>query len=161
MQAEDTDAGGALECTLTIDDQGVLTIRHEITNTGEGVLDIDDLLAFVPLPATAEEVLDLTGRWCRERHPQRAALQHGGRVRESRRGRTGHDATLLLTVGEPGFSFTQGEVAAAHVAWSGDHVHLVDRLPEGAGRHTGLLGGGALLRAGEMRLARATLEAIC
>lgn len=152
VQAEDTDAGVALECTLTIDDQGVLTIRHEITNTGEGVLDIDELLAFVPLPATAEEVLDLTGRWCRERHPQRAALQHGGRVRESRRGRTGHDATLLLTVGEPGFSFTQGEVAAVHVAWSGDHVHLVDRLPEGAGRHTGLLGGGALLRAGEMRL---------
>ena len=32
-----------------------------------------------------------------------------------------------------GFGFRHGEVWAVHTAWSGDHEHLVERLPEGAG----------------------------
>ncbi len=154
VHASDEVAGLDWTCTLAIDIHGVLTLRHSITNTMDDVLDVGELLALMPLPSTAQEILDLTGRWCRERHPQRLPLQHGGRVRESRRGRTGHDATLLMMAGEQGFSFRRGEVSAVHVAWSGDHVHLVDQLPEGAGRHTALIGGGELLRAGEIRLAQ-------
>ncbi|MGB3829493.1 MAG: alpha-galactosidase [Ornithinimicrobium sp.] len=152
VAAQDDDAGIAWQCTLTVDEHGVLTMQHHVTNTGEDVLDVDELIAVMPLPSTAREVLDLTGRWCRERHPQRSVLQHGGAIRESRRGRTGHDATVLMVAGEPGFSFGRGEVSGVHVAWSGDHVHLVDQLPEGAGRHTAVIAGGELLRAGEVRL---------
>ncbi len=40
-----------------------------------------------------------------------------------------------------------------HTAWSGNHEHLVEALPEGAGRHHAVLGGGELLAPGEVRLA--------
>ena len=152
VRADDPVAGVALETRLVLDEFGVLVVHHTLRNTGAGVLDVAGLLAVAPVPPQATETLDLTGRWCRERAPLRLPLVHGGRVRESRRGRTGHDATLLLVAGTAGFDFGSGEVLACHVAWSGDHVHLVDRLPEGAGRHAGVLGGGELLRAGEVRL---------
>ena len=154
IEATDEVAGVALVTRLALDSHGVLVVGHTLRNTGADVLDVAGLLAVAPVPPQATETLDLTGRWCRERSPLRLPLVHGGRVRESRRGRTGHDATLLLIAGTAGFDFGSGEVLACHVAWSGDHVHLVDRLPEGAGRHAGVLGGGELLRAGEVRLAR-------
>ena len=146
------DAGLALHSELILDGTGVLTVRHRLTNTTSDRLDVTALLALLPLPADALETLDLTGRWCRERSPQRAPLHHGGRVREARRGRTGHDATLVLVAGTPGLGFDSGELRAVHVAWSGDHVHLAERRPEGAGADAGVLGGGELLRTGEVRL---------
>jgi alpha-galactosidase len=152
LSAEDGGAGVRWRCALQMNEHGVLSIGHEVTSTCAGTLDLAGVLALLPLPSGAEEVLDFTGRWCRERSPQRRWLQHGGTIRESRRGRTGHDATMLLVAGARGFDFATGEVAAVHVAWSGDHVHLADRVPEGAGRHGGVLGAGELLRPGEVRL---------
>ena len=104
----------------------------------------------LPVPAVATELLDLTGRWCRERSPQRHPWQHGTWVREGRHGRTGHDATLLLVAGTAGFGFGHGEVWAVHTAWSGDHVHLAERRPEAG--ESDVLGGGELLAPGEVRL---------
>lgn len=157
---------GVLEVTLSesttvlslryrMDAHGVLTVTPSVTNTtgATAVLDLAALRVLLPLPSRAGEVLDLTGRWCRERAPQRSALSDGTHLRASRRGRTGHDATLLLAVGSPGFGFRSGEVWSVHVAWSGNHEHLVERLPEGAGMHAAVLGGGELLEAGEVRLA--------
>lgn len=157
---------GVLEVTLSesttvlslryrMDAHGVLTVTPSVTNTtgATTVLDLAALRVLLPLPSRAGEVLDLTGRWCRERAPQRSALSDGTHLRASRRGRTGHDATLLLAVGSPGFGFRSGEVWSVHVAWSGNHEHLVERLPEGAGMHAEVLGGGELLEAGEVRLA--------
>ncbi|MBD3781361.1 MAG: alpha-galactosidase, partial [Micrococcales bacterium] len=68
-------------------------------------------------------------------------------------GRTGHDAPLLLTAGTAGFGFRHGEVWSVHVAWSGNHEHLLERLPEGAGAHAAVIGGGEALSPGEVRLA--------
>ena len=156
------DGGIRVEVVLELDDHGVLSIGRSVTNTGSdgaadgdaaaATLDLAALRAVLPLPSRATEVLDLTGRWCRERSPQRSALDEGTHLRASRRGRTGHDATLLLLAGTPGFDFGDGEVWATHVAWSGNHEHLVERLPEGAGMHGAVLGGGELLEAGEVRL---------
>jgi alpha-galactosidase len=153
VEAADPGAGLGLRLTVRLDPFGVLTWRSEVTNTGSSTYDLAALRALLPLPPQAQEVLDLTGRWCRERSPQRHLLGQGTHQRSSRRGRTGHDATLLLFAGTPGFTMRGGEVWAVHVAWSGDHEHLVERLPEGAGGHAGVLGGGELLRAGEVRLA--------
>jgi alpha-galactosidase len=141
----------------TLDEHGVLRVALSVTNLAdpdgaELPLDLGALRALLPLPSRATEVLDLTGRWCRERSPQRSALQDGTHLRSSRRGRTGHDATLLLTVGTAGFGFRTGEVWSVHVAWSGNHEHLAERLPEGAGVHSAVLGGGELLEPGEVRL---------
>ncbi len=114
---------------------------------------MQSLLGCLPVPERAAELLDLTGRWCRERSPQRRPFQHGTQARLSRRGRTGHDATLLLAVGTPGFGFRSGEVWAVHTAWSGNHEHTAERLPEGAGAGgAGALFGGELLQPGELRL---------
>ncbi|GAA2739661.1 alpha-galactosidase [Pedococcus aerophilus] len=150
------DGGTQVVSTWSLDDHGVLRVANAVTNVGDdtsSALDLGALRAVLPLPTRATEVLDLTGRWCRERAPQRSALQDGTHLRASRRGRTGHDATLLLTVGTPGFGFRTGEVWSVHVAWSGNHEHLVERLPEGAGIHASVLGGGELLEPGEVRLA--------
>ncbi len=144
----------AIEIGYHLDRHGVLRVSSTVSHTGESddALDVAALRALLPLPPRAEEVLDLAGRWCRERSPQRSRLDEGTHLRASRRGRTGHDATLLLSVGTPGFDFRTGEVWSVHVAWSGNHEHLAERLSEGAGAHAAVLGGGELLEPGEIRL---------
>ncbi len=151
--ARDDRAGVEVVVEVELDEHGVLRVRRQVTAIGDGMVDVAALRALAPLPTRATEVLDLTGRWCRERSPQRSPLVHGTHRRASRRGRTGHDSPLLLCAGTPGFRFRTGEVWAVHVAWSGDHEHLVEALPEGAGGHAAVLGGGELLRPGEVRLA--------
>ena len=153
--AESSAVQATIELVYALDPHGVLTVSSSVTSTaGEGTppLDVAALRTLLPLPTRAEEVLDLTGRWVRERAPQRHAVADGAWVRTGRRGRTGHDATLLLVAGTGGFGFRRGEVWAAHVAWSGNHEHLVERLPEGAGAHAAVLGGGEALSPGEVRL---------
>jgi alpha-galactosidase len=115
--------------------------------------DLAQAVTLLPLPRRATEILDFTGRWSRERSPQRRPIGHGTHSREVRRGKPGLDAPHLLAVGVPGFGFRDGEVWGMHVGWSGDQRYLVERLPEGAGVHASALGGGELLRAGEIRLA--------
>jgi alpha-galactosidase len=76
-------------------------------------------------------------------------LLEGTRVRETRRGRTGHDAPFLLALGTAGFSDSQGELWAVHLAWSSDAVYRYDALPESRA----VVGSGPLLRSGEIVLA--------
>ncbi len=151
--ARSTD-GVVLVMRHELDAHGVLRVTASVTNSrSEGIaVDVAALRALLPLPVRADEVLDLTGRWCRERSPQRSRLDHGTHLRASRRGRTGHDATLLMMAGTRGFGWRTGEVWAVHTAWSGNHEHLVEALPEGAGRHHAVIGGGELLAPGEVRL---------
>ncbi|MEE4023358.1 alpha-galactosidase [Gordonia sp. PKS22-38] len=134
---------------------GILRVRQTVTNTlpGQEALTLDGAQILLPLPDTATEVLDTTGRHCREHTPQRRAFGHGTTLRASRRGRTGHDATLLLFAGSAGFGFRSGEVWGVHVAWSGNHAHFAERLPERAGQSSAVIGGGELLAAGEIVLA--------
>ncbi|KRE43845.1 alpha-galactosidase [Knoellia sp. Soil729] len=154
VRASADNAGVEVVLRFVLDEHGVLTVGAELTNTltDGSVLDVDALRVLMPLPSRADEVLDLTGRWCRERSPQRRPLLDGTVLRTGRRGRTGHDATLLMVAGTPGFGFRSGEVWGVHVAWSGNHTHLVERLPEGAGAHAAVLGGGESLEPGEVRL---------
>lgn len=147
------EAGLELRAELRMEADGLLRTRLEVTNTGADLWTPAALHVFLPLPREAGEVLDPTGRWCRERSPQRREFAQGTLLRASRRGRTGHDAPLFLVAGTPGFGFRRGEVWGVHVAWSGDHVHLAERLPEGAGQADAVLGGGELLHPGEVRLA--------
>jgi alpha-galactosidase len=155
VRATASDVGVEVVLRYRMDAHGVLTVDATLTNSSadEVPLDLAALRVLLPLPARADEVLDLTGRWCRERSPQRHSLGDGTWLRTGRRGRTGHDATLLMVAGTADFGFRTGEVWAAHVAWSGNHEHLVERLPEGAGPHASVLGGGEALAPGEIRLA--------
>lgn len=138
-----------LSTTFTLDAAGVLRVRHAVTNAGRAAVHLQALEATLPVGERAAEVLDLAGRWTRERTPQRRALTHGSHARESRRGRTGHDAATLLVLGTPGFADDAGELWAVHLAWSADSVHRYDVLAEARP----VLGAGELLRAGEIVLA--------
>ena len=142
-------AGLRLRSELQLSASGLLRLRHTLRNDGQAPYTVEELNCALPLPAHADELLDLTGRWCRERHPQRHPLPLGGWVRENRRGRTGHDATIGLLAGTPGFGARHGEVWAVHVAWSGNHRSYAERWPSGEG----VLGGGELLLPGEVELA--------
>ncbi|HEX2130829.1 MAG TPA: alpha-galactosidase [Actinophytocola sp.] len=147
--AEDPHALLHLELTVELDRSGVLRLRSRLVNDGTDPYTVDGLAAALPVPAQATELLDLTGHWAHERHPQRRRFDVGTWSRESRRGRTGHDATLALLAGTAGFGFRHGEVWGLHVAWSGNHVTHAERMPEG----TAVLGGGELLAPGEVVLA--------
>jgi alpha-galactosidase len=140
--------GVAVRVELDLDAAGVLRITHELTNTGRDDLDVIALEATLPVGDTATESLDFSGRWTRERTPQRSPLLEGSRVRESRRGRTGHDAPTILALGTAGFDREAGEVWAVHLAWSADSVFRYDALPESRP----VLGSGPLLRPGEVVL---------
>lgn len=137
-----------LSIVLALDAAGVLRVRQTVTNTGDEDVELSALEAVLPIGDRAAEVLDLAGKWTRERTPQRRALTDGVHVRESRRGRTGHDAPTLTALGTAGFDDALGELWAVHPAWSADTVHRIDRLAEART----LLGAGELLRAGEVVL---------
>ena len=104
VRATASDVGAEVVLRYRLDEHGVLVVESSLTNTSddEAPLDVAALRAVLPLPARADEVLDLTGRWCRERSPQRHPLADGTWLRTGRRGRTGHDATLLMVVGTAG-----------------------------------------------------------
>ncbi|RYB94972.1 alpha-galactosidase [Nocardioides oleivorans] len=145
----DEEAGWRVDVDLALDEGGLLHARTSVTNTADGHLHLSAVLTALPVGAHATELLDLTGRWCKERTPQRHRWVQGTHRRDARHGRTGHDATLLLVAGTPGFSFGAGETWAVHTAWSGNHTHYAERTPEG----DCLLGGGELLAPGEVVLA--------
>lgn len=133
---------------LRLSAEGVVSLRHTLINDADGPYRLQSLPAVLPVPARADELLDLTGRHMKERVPQRLPFPRGAWVREQRRGRTGHDAPLLLVAGTAGFASRSGEVWGAHVAWSGQSTTFSERLPEG----WSCLGGGELLEPGEIVL---------
>jgi len=128
---------------------GVLRCQAQLTNLG-ATYQLDDLVLAYPVPTVASELLDLAGRWGKERVPQRRDFAVGTHLREGRKGRTGADAATLLHAGTPGFSFSGGEVWGVHVGWSGNHTHYAERVFTGEQ----LLGGGELLLPGEVVLER-------
>lgn len=149
LGAHDATAGLDLSLTYTMHPDGLLQIGAALTNVGPGPYAVAALESSVPLPMDAVEVLDLTGRWCRERTPQRLPLGMGSWVRESYEGRPSHDGPLALCVGDPDFGFRTGRVWAVHLAWSGDCVSFAERSPGGFAQ----LGAGEMFAPGEMILA--------
>ena len=141
---------------ISLEPSGLVSVSVSLRSTAPvdaAVYDLSSLVAQLPLPARAGEILDFTGKWSREREPQRTPLRDGQHAREVRRGKTGADSPYVMAVGTPGFGARHGEVWAMHVAWSGDQRWFVERLPEGAGAASAVLGGGELVRPGEIRLA--------
>ncbi|QHT54987.1 alpha-galactosidase [Cellulomonas sp. H30R-01] len=149
VEAADDAAGLALELVLELTAQGLVRQRGTLTNAADDPYALDGLLLTLPVPAAATELLDFTGRWARERSPQRTAFTHGTRLRDNRRGRTGYDTAFVLVAGTPSFGHRSGQVWGVHTAWSGNHRTLAER----SHYHAGLLGGGELLSPGEVRLA--------
>ena len=127
--AEDVAGRLRLRLDLAVTRAGLVTTHSTLTNDGDDGYEVGELAATLPLPDSAREILDTTGRHLRERNPQRHAFTFGSHVRESRKGRPGADATLLLVAGTPTFSFERGTAHALHLAWSGNHRLSAERSP--------------------------------
>ena len=149
LSLSDSEARLAAQLELRVGPTGLFHQRLTLRNTADTPYTVQSMLLTFPVPWDATELLDTTGRHLRERTPQRRAFTYGTHLRESRRGRPGADATLLLAAGRPGFGFETGRVHGIHVAWSGNHRVLAERVTTGEA----FLAGGELLGPGEVILA--------
>ncbi len=130
LTAEDADTALQLKTELELLEGGLLRIRNTLANTGSGPYQLLHLSVCLPVAPEAGELLDTTGRWTRERSPQRLPFGQGTWLREGRHGRTGHDAPVLLAAGTPGFGNRHGKVQAVHFAWSGNWRVRAERTPD-------------------------------
>lgn len=110
---------------------GVLRSQARLTNLSGEAYALDELVLAYPVPPVARELLDLSGRWGRERSPQRRDFSVGVHLREGRKGRTGPDAATVLHAGTPGFSFAGGQVWGVHTGWSGTTSTTPNVCPRG------------------------------
>ncbi len=85
----------------------------------------------LPAPQLADEMIDVSGRWCGEFQLNRTAWSPGIRYRENRTGRTGHEHFPALIVPGRGATNTAGEAWAFHYGWSGGHRMVAEELPDG------------------------------
>lgn len=152
LRLADGTTGLTLDLDLRIDPEtGVQARRAVLTNRGPGPLGVEALAAGVfAVPFDAAEALVFEGQWTLEMQERRIALGPGLFLRESRRGRTGHDAFPGLVVGRPGFGEAAGAVWGFHLGWSGNHRLTVERTVDG----TQTVHLGPLLLPGEIVLAK-------
>jgi alpha-galactosidase len=143
------DEVAALTMTTIIEVADAMVVRAELRNdqAADRYL-LDQLALSLPVPQHAAELATFTGRWTREFHPTRTPWPHGSHIAENRRGRTSHEHPPLLFTGTPGFGEWSGEVWGTHLAWSGNHAWLAERLADGR-RHVQM---GELLHPGEISL---------
>ncbi|MDO5720134.1 MAG: alpha-galactosidase [Actinomycetaceae bacterium] len=123
-------------------------LRGALTNTDSTDYHLEELGFALPIPFEANEILDTSGRWGKERVAQRRPIVLGCDMREGRHGRTGFDAPGFTFVGRQGFSFAHDEVWGLHTAFSGNHRSWVEKLPSG----DQVIGGSELLLPGEVTL---------
>ena len=145
-----------LEMTYSLNEFGILKINAALTNTGNDSYNLEQFVYWLPLPDRANEVMDFTGRWSHERHPQRSSIRYGLTSREIREGRSGHDYTIAQLALAGGTEFSHGEVWGLSVAWSGNSAHHVERLATGDIS----IGAGELLEPGEIILAPGATHSI-
>lgn len=151
ISAEDEWAQVGVRTEIDLTAGGLLRTRVTVRNAAEpggAPLEVQSVVPALSIPTRADEVLDFSGRWAHERIPQRHQIVHGVHSRQSRRGRTGLDATMVMAAGVTGFSAEHGEVWLCHVGFSGGHEHALER----SDGHLAFRGGEVLLP-GEVRLA--------
>lgn len=149
VSARDEWAQIELDLEIDLRPSGLLRARASVRNTSPDAepLHVESVSLALPIPTSATEMLDFAGRWATEKTPQRHPVVAGLHARESRRGRTGLDATTTVAVGVQGFAADAGEVWLAHVGIGGNHEHAVERADGSLAFR-----GGELLLPGEIRL---------
>lgn len=135
LTCTDDQAQLSLVLTMTLDaPTDVLSVRARLTNAGETPFQLDHLGVSLPLPSEADELITFHGRWIQEFLTQRAPWPMHKVVRENRRGRTSHESFPGMIAGETGFGESRGQVWGLHLAYSGNHRLVAERLMDGA-RH--------------------------
>jgi len=146
--ALDEQAGIKVTTEIELYDNGLLRVRAGVRNLAEAPYEVTLLEPALPVPADADELLDMAGRHAHERTPQRHAFTQGQHVREAWGGRPGHDSATVLCAGRSGFGFRSGRAWGVHLGWSGNQVLCAENSFTG----WKLLRGGELLMPGEIVL---------
>jgi alpha-galactosidase len=146
--SSDLTAGVEVSITFEISPEGILSITQSVTNLKEQSFALTDLTSWLPLPDYATETMDFTGRWVKERQPQRREIQVGTWSREIREGRSGHDYTIVQLAMTAGANYQHGEVWSMGLQWSGNTRHVVEKMATGRTA----IGAGELLLPGEVIL---------
>ena len=84
-----------------------------------------------PAPHDARDLVDFSGRWCREFQPITTSWQAGIRLRDNRTGRSSHEHFPGLYLPVNGATNNLGHVYAFHYGWSGGHGMIAEELPDG------------------------------
>ena len=150
--ARDEASALRLSISIGIEAGGVVWVQHALAHEGGAdapPVEVDWLEATLPVPTSTDRLLTFDGRWTREKRPVVTAMPAGATVRQSRRGRPGHDSPVaaIAAIGEP--RWAAGELWGVHLAWSSDLSMRVDRVTDAVT----LIGAGELLRPGEIVLA--------
>ncbi|WP_068115634.1 alpha-galactosidase [Tropicimonas marinistellae] len=127
----DDDLGLVYHAHFAIDPETNILQSHAVLEASQPVR-LHWLAAPVfPAPQSCDEMIDFAGRWCGEFQPVRTPWATGGRVRNNRTGRTGHEAFPGLILPGRGATNTGGEACAFHYGWSGGHRMVAEELPDG------------------------------
>ncbi|WP_241972690.1 alpha-galactosidase [Cryobacterium cryoconiti] len=145
VDSVDRAAGLSVSVSFEMTPSGVVLISQTLTNTGPGSFDLNELTTWLPLPDHAVETMDFTGRWLKERQPQRRPIQVGTWSREVREGRSSHDYTVVQLALSAEADYQNGSVWSTGLLWSGNTRHQVERLASGQTS----IGAGELLLPGE------------
>ena len=148
ITALDSAAGLRITSEYELHESGALFAKQHVTNLGDTPFAVNELNVWLPIPDHITETMDFTGRWVKERQPQRREIQVGIWSREIREGRSGHDQTIVQLAMTQGANFQNGEVYSVGLQWSGNSSHLVEKLSNGRS----YLGAGELLLPGEILL---------
>ena len=127
------DADNGLMLTFEFEtDSDTYIIRAKTTLQADAPVHLHWLAAPVmPAPQLSDEMIDFSGRWCREFETNRTPWSPGIRYRENRTGRTGHEHFPGLIVPCVGATNTHGEAYGFHYGWSGGHRMVAEELPDG------------------------------
>lgn len=135
---------------VELTESGLVRASLKVTNAeeAEGVLDIQRVSLWLPVPQRATHLSDMTGYHMRERLLQTRPFTVGTSTREGWAGSTGHDSSVwtIASVGEP--RFRTSELWATHFAWSGNQETGALRTSKGWSG----IGGAELLHPGEIQL---------
>ncbi|MGK9149003.1 alpha-galactosidase [Plantibacter flavus] len=148
--ADDLQNGFRLSSRIAIETGGVVSVTHTVTSTTEAAsaLGVEWVEATLPTPKAVDHLTTFAGRWTREKVPSTGIVPRGSTVRQTRRGRGGHDAPMLYLVSIDPPRDRGGELWAVHLGWSADCTYRNDRLPDSVD----VIGAGELLRVGEIGL---------
>ena len=152
----DETAGLTVTIEVELLPSGLVRQRAAVTSTagseraGETYA-VDGLVLTLPVPPVATELLDLTGRWGRERSPQRLPFVRGRALAgEPARAHRPRRAADPARPAPPGFGFAPRRGVGA-CTWRG--AATTSPTPSGCPTACAVLGGGELLLPGEIALA--------
>jgi alpha-galactosidase len=139
----------SLTIAVVLHPSGVASFTASISNESESQYSLDALRLSLPVPAHAQELLTVGGRWANEFGQTRTPWTGNCLTVENRRGKTSHERLGVVFAGTTAFAEQSGEVWGCHIGWSGNFEIVCDSITDG--RRS--LQVGELLASGEITLA--------